>query len=99
MKKTRITPPTQPPTPLDDPGLQPMTYDLDNGEGKKKFNAYVTPDISSFYQEPPGSRKRRIPYHKGLAGKFLNLSATPLKLFWFANGNTPNLLIGIVEPF
>jgi len=52
----------------DDSALKPMTYDLDYGE--EEFMAYTIPDVSTFYQEPPGKRTVMKPKFNGLAGKF-----------------------------
>ena len=46
------------------------------------FKAYRRADISSFYQEPPGSRVEQKPSFKGQAGKFVNMSPFPLQLRW-----------------
>lgn len=60
--------------------LQQMEFDI--GDGKETFMAYVPPDVSSFYQEEEGSRKSLEPYFKGIAGKFINLSPDPCRLYW-----------------
>ena len=54
-----------------DPNLQRMTFDI--GYGEETFDFYIRPDISTFYQEEPGSRTPMPPKHVGFAGKFVNL--------------------------
>ena len=46
------------------------------------FKAYRRADISSFYQEPPGSRVEQKPSFTGQAGKFVNMSPFALQLRW-----------------
>ena len=46
------------------------------------FKAYVRQDISSMYQEPPGSRTEQTPAFTGQAGKFVNMSPERLDLYW-----------------
>jgi len=47
------------------------------------FKVYRRADISSFYQEPPGSRTERTPAFTGQAGKFVNMSPERLELHWY----------------
>ena len=61
-----------------DPMLQPMPIDVP----PYYFNAYTRAGISSFYREPPGSRKEAPPdFSLGQAGKFINLSPRPMELY------------------
>mmetsp|Transcript_17611 Transcript_17611/g.24830 ORF Transcript_17611/g.24830 Transcript_17611/m.24830 type:complete len:606 (+) Transcript_17611:32-1849(+) len=72
--------------------LQPMPFTLSeiksddlthvSSEQSGVFQAYVIPDVSTFYQETPGSMIAKIPRYKGLAGKFINLSPQKLDLYW-----------------
>ena len=55
-----------------DPNLQRETFDI--GYGEETFDFYIRPDISTFYQEEPGSRTPMTPKHVGFAGKWVNLS-------------------------
>lgn len=55
----------------------PMLKKMPNG-----FDAYVRKDISSMYQEEPGSRIEKTPKFKGQAGKFVNMSPERLSLYW-----------------
>ena len=59
----------------DDPLLVPMPDGWD-------FVAYKRADISSMYQEPPGSRVEQVPDFTGQAGKFVNMSPERLDLYW-----------------
>ena len=60
--------------------LEPMTVDL--GHGNETAWVYVSPDIATFYQETPGSRKMQKPKFKGMFGKFVNLSPDPVRVYW-----------------
>jgi hypothetical protein len=46
------------------------------------FKAYRRAEISSFYQEAPGSRTEKKPKFNGQAGKFVNMSPERLDLYW-----------------
>jgi hypothetical protein len=46
------------------------------------FKAYRRADISSFYQQEPGSRIEQQPAFQGQAGKFVNMSPDTLELTW-----------------
>lgn len=59
-----------------DPLLRPMP------EPFSHFHAYTRADISSFYQEPAGSRVEQEPAFPGQAGKFVNMSPERLELHW-----------------
>ena len=54
-----------------DPNLQRLTFDI--GYGEETFDFYIRPDISTFYQEEPGSRTPMTPKHVGFAGKWSNM--------------------------
>lgn len=60
--------------------LEEMTVNV--GHGNETALVYVSPDISTFYQEPPGSRKILQPNFKGMFGKFINLSPDPVRVYW-----------------
>lgn len=64
-----------------DPNLKEMTFNI--GNGKERFLAYVTPNVTTFYQldKPPAS-KPVTPKHNGLAGMFINMSNKPVRLYW-----------------
>lgn len=46
------------------------------------FKAYKRADISSFYQESPGSRVETVPDFRGQAAKFQNMLNERLDLYW-----------------
>jgi hypothetical protein len=46
------------------------------------FKAYKRADISSFYNEPPGSRIEKTPDFPGQAAKFVNMGTERLDLYW-----------------
>lgn len=48
-----------------DPALKEFTYNV--GDGQKSVLAYVEPDVSSFYQEPEGSRTKVVPKFNGVS--------------------------------
>lgn len=81
----------------EDSALQPMTYDLDYGE--ESFMAYVVPEISTFYEKPPSTKKQKKPRFNGLAGKFFNNSPEPMKLFWDPGNASSSMLIAHAAPF
>eukprot|EP00978_Attheya_sp_CCMP212_P014371 scaffold36530_cov47-Attheya_sp.AAC.4 len=58
------------------PSLKPMDVD-----GDETFLAYVTPDVSTFYQEQPGSRTPQS-MGKPLIARFNNLSPDTVQLMW-----------------
>eukprot|EP00980_Cylindrotheca_fusiformis_P024780 scaffold12450_cov95-Cylindrotheca_fusiformis.AAC.2 len=75
----------------EDPMLQQMpTVD---------FKAYRRADISSMYQEPPGSRTEATPRFNGQAGKFVNMSPDNLDLTYDNGSGPPGSLIGHAGPF
>ena len=53
------------------------------------FKAYRRADISSFYQEPPGSRTEKKPAFNGQAGKFVNMSPNRLEIHWDGGHGPP----------
>jgi hypothetical protein len=61
--------------------LEEMTVDLGHGNNETAF-VYVSPDISTFYQEPPGSRTVLKPKFHGMFGKFINLSPESVRVWW-----------------
>ena len=65
-----------------DPALTPMTVDFLPDGTNETFLAYVTPDVSTFYQEEPGKRKPVRPRFGGQFGKFINLSSKSVKRYW-----------------
>jgi len=80
-----------------DPKLTNMTFTLPGVEEPRMFEAYKSADISSFYQEPPGSRSEMIPYFLGMAAKFVNLSPNYLALYW--DDGKSGMHVGDLPPF
>ena len=76
--------------------LQRHTFDL--GYGEEVFNFYLTPDVSTFYQEDAGSRRVARPRFNGMSGKFVNMSPEPVKWYWDP-GNAPGILMANCPPF
>jgi hypothetical protein len=54
------------------------------------FKAYKRADISSFYQEPPGSRVETTPSFNGQPAKFQNMGTERLDLYWDAGSGPTN---------
>ena len=80
-----------------DPALKTMTFDM--GYGPQEFRAYVEPDVSTFYNEPAGSKTRMAPSHVGWAAKFINMSDKPVRLFWDPRNGGPGSPMTILQPF
>eukprot|EP00545_Synedropsis_sp_CCMP1620_P002730 CAMPEP_0119007566 /NCGR_PEP_ID=MMETSP1176-20130426/3095_1 /TAXON_ID=265551 /ORGANISM="Synedropsis recta cf, Strain CCMP1620" /LENGTH=485 /DNA_ID=CAMNT_0006959743 /DNA_START=52 /DNA_END=1512 /DNA_ORIENTATION=- len=64
-----------------DPHLKEITVDLGTGTNET-FLAYHPSDVSTFYQEEPGSRQAKVPSFHGQFGKFINLSPNPIIIYW-----------------
>jgi len=80
-----------------DPALQTMNFDI--GYGPQEFKAYVQPDVSTFYQEPIGSRVAKKPQHSGWAAKFINMSTQRVRLFWDPNDGRKGSPMSTLNPF
>ena len=68
-----------------DPNLKTMTFTLPYQNDKEEtFQAYVQPNISTFYQNNNNNIHNEIikPRFNGEAGKFINLSSQHLILYW-----------------
>jgi hypothetical protein len=63
-----------------DPHMKEMTFDL--GNGTETFWAYVPPDVSTFYQQEPGSKNALKPNFIGQFAKFVNLSPKVVRFYW-----------------
>jgi prolyl 4-hydroxylase len=82
-----------------DPNLKPISVDAISTD-KEPFYAYISPDIATFYNATPGTIQEKIPYHKGLMAKFINLSNQPIRVYWEpSDPNAPNVYIADMEPF
>ena len=64
-----------------DPHLTEIDVDLGKGFNET-FLAYVPPDVATFYQEEPGSRRAVKPSFTGQFGKFVNMSPNPIRIYW-----------------
>lgn len=80
-----------------DPAMQTMSFDL--GYGPQEFRAYVQPDVSEFYREPPGSRVAKKPQHVGWAAKFVNMSTRRIRLFWDPKDGRAGSPMSYMNPF
>lgn len=74
-----------------DPMLEKMPHD--------DFLAYKRQDISSMYQEPPGSRVEMTPEYNGIGAKFVNMSPERLDLTWDIGEGPPGMMISHPGPF
>lgn len=81
-----------------DPALHEIDFDI--GYGPETFEAYVQPDVSTFYGEEAGARGMpKKPRFNGLAGKFVNMSPQSVKLFWDPKNGRPGSIIAACRPF
>lgn len=81
-----------------EPNLRKMTVDFGVGY-TEPFYAYVTPDVSTFYNATEKSRVEVQPRFSGLYGKFINLCRDTLTIYWDGGqGNEPTFISNI-EPF
>jgi len=80
-----------------DPALKEMKFDI--GYGEETFEAYIQPDVSTFYQEEPGSRTAVAPHFVALAGMFVNMSPDNLRLYWDPDNGRPGSIIAYNTPF
>ena len=81
--------------------MVPIQVNLPNNNNNNNttFMAYVTPDVSTFYQEAPGTRKARVPAFQGLFGKFINLSKQRVQVFWDAGRGKDPAYIADIDAF
>lgn len=73
------------------------TYTV-NGENVT-VPTYMTPDVSTFYQEPIGSRSLVKPHFPGFAAKFVNLSPYQINVYWYNTGTNKGIIFHYMEPF
>lgn len=79
-----------------EPNLQPMKL---QGLHEDIFYAYVTPDVSTFYNETAGSRKPVKMRNTGMFGKFINLSPDTIRVYWDGGRGSDLSYISDVLPF
>ena len=84
-------------TSLRDANLHRHTFDI--GYGEEEFDFYVTPDVSTFYQEEKGSRTPATPKFNGISGKFINLSNEKVEWFWDPGNGQKGILMAVAPPF
>lgn len=80
-----------------DPALKEMRYDV--GDGPQTFWAYVEPSLTDMYNGHPPSTTKVKPQHKGLAGKFINMSNQKLNLYWESTKGGPAYIMRYYQPF
>jgi hypothetical protein len=65
-----------------DPALQEMKYDV--GDGEQSVLVYVQPEVKTFYKDGTAPASTKVqPKHKGLVGKFINISTKRASLYWY----------------
>lgn len=64
-----------------DASLKEMQVNL-VGREPETFLAYVHPDIATFYNKTEGSMKITETSFNGMMGKFINMAATPITIYW-----------------
>ena len=75
-----------------------MTVDFGAGY-KEPIYAYVTPDVSTFYNATKGTRQEVMPRFSGLYGKFINLGRDVVTLYWDDGKGSQPTFISDIEPF
>lgn len=80
-----------------DPNLKTMTFTLPDETEPRTHEAYIQPDISTFYQDPPGTHQKKRPAFGGQASKFINNSPTYLTLYW--DDGRDGTITGSLPPF
>lgn len=58
-------------------------------------DVYTRADVSTFYQEEPGSRTETKPKFKGQAAKFINISPFRMDLYWMGDNGKPYFIQAI----
>ena len=76
-----------------DPMLKPMPID----KPPYFYDVYMRKDISSFYQEEPGSRVETTPAYDGQAVKFINMSPFRMDLIWYVEGSLLSVVLNFVN--
>jgi hypothetical protein len=79
-----------------EPNLNTMTVEY--GSYNETFDAYVTPDVSTFYNLSARTKKASVPFFNGQYGKFINMSPNSVRVHWHSPGYDP-VYITDIEPF
>jgi len=85
----------------EDPNLVPMVVDFGRGGGhtnNKEVMVYVMPDVSTFYNETPGRRRKKETNFRGQFAKFINLSNKYIRVHWIGHDNQRKYIADI-SPF
>jgi prolyl 4-hydroxylase len=87
-----------------EPNLRPMTVQNFYGQQETEtFYAYVTPDVSSFYNKTDKSLQATKPRFQGIYAKFINMSPEMISIYWRAKKTDVDTsswsFIASVEPF
>lgn len=78
---------------LKDPNLVPLTVEFD--DYRTTQDVYVMPDIATFYNATPGSKRKLETSFKGQFAKFINMSPDRVKIFW--KGQKENVYIADIS--
>ena len=83
-----------------EPNLHPMTVQYGNGIYNETFNAYIIPDVSTFYNLSSGTKKAKTPKFNGQFGKFINMSPNIVRVHWHSGYKKDEpVYIADIEPF
>jgi hypothetical protein len=64
-----------------DAHLKPMAVHLEDGS-EDLFQAYVLPDVATFYNKTEGSMRVTETSFNGMMAKFINMRKTPIGVYW-----------------
>jgi hypothetical protein len=90
-----------------EPNLLPMTVQYGGGYNETYY-AYVTPDVSTFYNAPAKSKKPSKLQFNGMFAKFVNFAHYPIQVYYYDTtknnkkgdpSNDPYVYISDIEPF
>jgi hypothetical protein len=83
-----------------EPNLHEMTVQYGNGIYNETFNAYIIPDVSTFYNATKGTKTIKKPKFNGLFGKFINMSPNTVRVHWDSGRKGAKLsYLADIEPF
>lgn len=77
--------------------LQPMSFDV--GHGNETTWVYVSPDVSTFYQQDSGTRNIKPLRFQGVCAKFINISPNPVQVYWDPDNHREKSYIADIAPF